>query len=53
MKTIAYLRVSTQDQDLEKNKTDLLMLAHKYDLGKVEFVEEAVSKKQWRGVSYG
>lgn len=49
MKTIAYLRVSTLDQDLEKNKSDLLMLAHKYDLGKVEFVEEAVSGKiSWK-----
>ncbi|MEI6080499.1 MAG: recombinase family protein [bacterium] len=49
MKTIAYLRVSTQDQDLEKNKSDLLMLAHKYDLGKVEFVDEVVSGKvSWK-----
>lgn len=49
MKTIAYLRVSTQDQDLEKNKSDLLMLAHKCDLGKVEFVAEAVSGKvSWK-----
>ncbi len=49
MKTIAYLRVSTQDQDLEKNKSDLLMLAHKCDLGKVAFVEEAVSGKvSWK-----
>jgi len=49
MKTIAYLRVSTQDQDLEKNKSDLLMLAHNYDLGKVEFVDEVVSGKvSWK-----
>jgi DNA invertase Pin-like site-specific DNA recombinase len=49
MKTIAYLRVSTLDQDLEKNKSDLLMLAHKCELGKVAFVEEAVSGKiSWK-----
>jgi DNA invertase Pin-like site-specific DNA recombinase len=45
MKTIAYLRVSTQDQDVEKNKSELLMLAHRNSLGKVEFVEEVVSGK--------
>lgn len=42
-KTIAYLRVSTTDQDLEKNKTDILKLAHQYQFGHVEFVEEKVS----------
>lgn len=26
MKTIAYLRVSTIDQDLEKNRADILLL---------------------------
>lgn len=45
MKTIAYLRVSTQDQDLEKNKSELLMLAHRNSLGEVSFVEEIVSGK--------
>jgi len=49
MKTIAYLRVSTQDQDLEKNKSELLMLAHNNKLGKVEFVEEIISGKvSWK-----
>jgi DNA invertase Pin-like site-specific DNA recombinase len=49
MKTVAYLRVSTQDQDLEKNRSELLMLAHKHNLGKVEFVEEIVSGKvSWK-----
>jgi len=42
-KTIGYLRVSTQDQDLEKNKADILKLANSKDLGKVEWVEEKVS----------
>jgi DNA invertase Pin-like site-specific DNA recombinase len=41
--TIAYLRVSTTDQDLEKNKFDILQLANDKGLGKVEWVEETVS----------
>ena len=41
--TIAYLRVSTIDQDIEKNKNDILRLANDKDLGKVVFVEEKVS----------
>jgi DNA invertase Pin-like site-specific DNA recombinase len=44
-KTIAYLRVSTNDQDTEKNKLEVLKLAHERDLEKVEFVEEKVSSK--------
>jgi DNA invertase Pin-like site-specific DNA recombinase len=48
-KTIGYLRVSTFEQDLEKNKTDILKLAHEKDLGKVTFVEEKVSGKlSWK-----
>lgn len=48
-KTIGYLRVSTADQELEKNKADILKLANTFDLGKVEFVEEVVSGKvSWR-----
>jgi DNA invertase Pin-like site-specific DNA recombinase len=48
-KTIGYLRVSTIDQDLEKNKGDILWLANNKDLGKVNFVEEKVSGKvPWR-----
>jgi DNA invertase Pin-like site-specific DNA recombinase len=41
--TTAYLRVSTIDQDLEKNKTDILKLAHSLELGHVHFIEEKVS----------
>lgn len=41
-KTIAYLRVSTADQDLDKNKSDILHLANDKNLGKVIFVEEKV-----------
>lgn len=41
--TIAYLRVSTTDQDLEKNKFDILQLANTKGLGQVQWVEETVS----------
>jgi DNA invertase Pin-like site-specific DNA recombinase len=41
--TIAYLRVSTLDQDLEKNKADILHFANQHDLGRVQFVEEVAS----------
>lgn len=45
IKTVAYLRVSTTDQDLEKNKADILKLAHSLELGHVHFIEEKVSGK--------
>lgn len=48
-KTIAYLRVSTLEQDLEKNKADILFLANDKDLGQVHFVEETVSGRvSWK-----
>jgi len=48
-KTVAYLRVSTIDQDIEKNKADILNLANNKSLGKVYFIEEKVSGKvSWR-----
>ena len=48
-RTMAYLRVSTRDQDLEKNKAEILMLANRRDLGHVCFVEETVSGRvSWR-----
>ena len=48
-KTFAYLRVSKIDQDLEKNKTDILKLANELRLGHVDFVEEKISGKiSWR-----
>jgi DNA invertase Pin-like site-specific DNA recombinase len=41
--------VSTADQDLEKNKHEILELANNKDFGKVEWVEEKVSgKKNWK-----
>src|SRR5262249_15804876 len=47
--TFAYLRVSKLDQDLEKNKLDILKLANEAHLGHVQFVEEKASGKvSWR-----
>ncbi len=43
MKTIGFIRVSTLDQDTEKNKLDMLQFANSHKLGNVEFVEEKVS----------
>jgi len=49
VKTVAYLRVSTIDQDIEKNKADILQLANDLKLGHVAFLEEKVSGKvSWR-----
>jgi len=42
-RTIGYLRVSTCDQDLEKNKADILVFANDRDFGRVEWVEETIS----------
>jgi len=48
-KTVAYLRVSTIDQDIDKNKAAILNLANEKNLGKVLFVEETISGKiSWR-----
>lgn len=48
-KTVAYLRVSTIDQDIEKNKADILHFANSRDLGKVQFVEEKASGRiSWK-----
>jgi len=47
--TFAYLRVSKLDQDLEKNKADILKLANDAHLGHVSFIEEKISGKiSWR-----
>jgi len=47
--TVGYLRVSTLDQDLEKNKADILHLANSKALGQVHFVEEKTSGRiSWR-----
>ena len=48
-KVIGYLRGSTQDQDLEKHKAEILTFANEHGLGSVEWVEEKVSGvKTWR-----
>ena len=48
-RTTAYLRVSIHDQDIAKNKADILMLANHNNLGQVRFVEETVSGQMpWR-----
>jgi len=43
--TIGYLRVSTTEQDLEKNRHAILELANEKGLGKVQWVEEKVSTR--------
>ena len=48
-KTHAYLRVSTDEQDLKKNRADILNLANEKNLGKVIWVEETVSgRMSWK-----
>ena len=48
-RTLAYLRVSTLDRDIEKNKADILRFANQHDLGQVRFVEEIASGRMpWR-----
>jgi DNA invertase Pin-like site-specific DNA recombinase len=47
-------RSTALDQDLEKNKADILHLANEKNLGKVEFVQEKVSGKvSWRNRKIG
>lgn len=49
MRTIGYLRVSTNEQDLEKNKADILHLANDKNLGRVQWVEEKISGRvHWK-----
>ena len=45
MATYAYLRVSTIEQNTEKNKLDVLKFANDKKLGNVDFVEEQISGK--------
>jgi len=48
-KTVAYLRVSTVDQNVEKNKQEILLFTNDRKFGNVDFVEETVSgKKSWK-----
>lgn len=43
MRSVAYLRVSTLEQDLEKNKAEILKFANDKRLGNVDFYEEKIS----------
>ena len=43
MATYSYLRVSTVEQDTEKNKLEILKFANSKKLGNVEFIEEQIS----------
>jgi DNA invertase Pin-like site-specific DNA recombinase len=43
MTTYGYLRVSTLEQNTEKNKLEILQFANNKKLGNVEFVEEQIS----------
>jgi DNA invertase Pin-like site-specific DNA recombinase len=48
-KNIAYLRVSTEAQDLDKFEADILRFANNNDFGSVSFVKEKVSgMKSWK-----
>lgn len=49
MKVIGYLRVSTAEQDLEKNKADIALFANSKRIGPVEWVKETISGRgDWR-----
>ena len=45
MTTHAFIRVSTLEQDTEKNKIDILQFANRLKLGNVDFTEEQCSGK--------
>ena len=48
-RTVAYLRVSTERQDTQKDKAAILDFANERDLGRVEWQEETVSgRKAWK-----
>ncbi|MRS05417.1 resolvase, partial [bacterium] len=48
-KTFSYLRVSTDRQDLEKDKIEVLNLARQKAFGEVRFVEEKITgKAPWK-----
>lgn len=49
MTTHAYIRVSTDKQDVENQRLEILKLANEKNLGKVNYVEETVSgRKPWK-----
>lgn len=53
-KTYGYLRVSTEQQNTEKFKDEILRYSNSHSLGNVEWVEETVSGKvSWKNRSLG
>lgn len=53
-KTIAYLRVSTDEQDIQKNKADILHLVNEKELGRVRWIEETASGRiSWKKRAIG
>lgn len=49
MKTIAYVRVSTDGQDVENQRLEILKLANDLNLGQVKMIDEVISsRKSWR-----
>lgn len=53
-RTIGYLRVSTDEQNTEKNQAEVLRFANDKHFGHVEFIEEIVSgKKSWKDRKLG
>ncbi|MEM7175442.1 MAG: recombinase family protein [Chlamydiota bacterium] len=53
-KVVGYLRVSTLDQDIEKNKADILKLVNEKQIGKIDFVEEKISGRiRWKDRKVG
>ena len=46
MTTYAYLRVSTIDQDTEKNKLEILKFANDNKLGNIQFIEEQITGRK-------
>jgi len=54
-RTVSYLRVSTGDQDVEKDKADILRFANDRKFGHVEFVEDPgiSGKTSWRNRKIG
>ena len=54
MTTTAYLRVSTSEQDIEKDKASILYPANERNLGQVQWVEEVASGRiSWRKRAIG
>ena len=54
MVTYAYLRVSTNQQDVDNQRHGILEYANQKSLGHLEFVEDAVSgQKKWQDLSLG